>query len=370
MLRCDPTGLDLSLLDSSKRALLLETTGRTEDDYVHDAVDAQPLPLKTDQEIERELEHAEKELDMPSEKTVSNVQKATEGQEAPKKPQKRSRADMLKDLQAKLAAASSGAPSSVPITSLDKYTDSSTPKGKEATPAVPKGFKPVAEKPRKKRKKDVASDTSIVDKVHPELLSQGPPAGTNAVIDIDAADKKLELGTADAVIEGVEEEVDIFADAGEYEDEFADNANANGDDAAAGPSKYFDDQDDLIPTFQTYRSPSPEPASKRKARSPSPAQQANPYSALSPNSKQKQPQPQRLEGFSDTTTSAKEMLAYDDWQIKEEKRKLKKLKGKDKKEALEREKYYSGEKEAGKEKDRLNREVMEYEKYERKKQKS
>jgi len=293
------------------------------------------------------------------------------------KKQKRSRADMLRDLQAKLAASKSGdAAGTLPEASGSSKTSTN---GVEpiSQPAAMKGFKPIAEKPKKKKKKkEIPVDNSVAAFSHPEEIA-GKPSQNSVVIDTSATSIALA-----AEADSEDDDMDIFAGAGHYVDEFAedeeerDEATKQGQERegadigqgdgekaeATGPAavrpKYFDDEESIIPKFQTYRSPTPPP---RRA-SPSGSGQAGEDGQPS--------KPQRLEGLSTSSISAKQLLEYDDYQVKEEKRKLKKLKGKEKKEALENEEQYDSKKSADqKEKDRLNKEVQEYEKYERKKAK-
>jgi len=363
-------GLDLSLLDRSKRAILLG-------DKEHEYIEPEPeLPQKTEEEIERELEAAEQALETTAsqEETQLKQDKEAEPSAAPtgKKP-KRSRAHMLRDLQAKLAASKSGDSAGILPDASSSSKTSTNGVEPVSQPAAMKGFKPIAEKPKKKKKKkDIPVDNSVAALSHPEEIA-GKPSKDSVVVDTSAANIALAPeGDSD------DDDIDIFAGAGHYVDEFADDENereegtkhgqeregadmgqGDGDKASSGPpvrEKYFDDEEAIIPKFQTYRSPTPPP--RRDSPSNGDPDDGQPS------------KPQRLEGLSTSSISAKQLLAYDDYQAKEEKRKLKKLKGKEKKEAQEREAEFDSKKSAEqKEKDRLNKEVQEYEKYERKRAK-
>lgn len=225
-----------------------------------------------------------------------------------------------------------------------------------------KGFKAVEKAPEKKKKKKPKTDPQGVAHTHPEALSSTANASVRSVIDTSTS--KAALPTADEP----DDDMDIFAGAGDYEDDMADEESGEGQTKEDGPEngQYFEDQEELIPKFQTYRSPTPPP---REARRVTDEKQERPaYNPYAEESSKESAKPQRLEGLSSSSYTARDLLAYDDAQARDEKRRLKKLKGKEKKEAMAREAEYEGSKNAEqKEKDRLNREMQEYEKYERKK---
>jgi hypothetical protein len=356
------TGLDLSKLEASKRALL----GVEEPPEKIDEKEADTAPPKTEEEVERELAEAEQSLKTQDDTLAGQASDAAkkqsikeEEQQPPQKKQKKSRSEMLRDLQAKIAAATSG------VTAETKIVET-TPTGRKkeqptaaAVPAVLKGFKAIARAPEKKKKKkqaDASADSNGIAQVHPDGLTAD--LGKNTI------------STAAGIVEDAfDEDGDIFGGAGDYDD----GLSADGDSAEEGeerenkptvqdegPIKYFDDQDEVIPKFETWRSPTP----PLRERSHSPAVH-NPYA-----DGDEPPKPQRLEGFSTSQYSAKDLLEMDNALAREEKRKLKKLKGKDKKEAMSRLEELEGGKTAEqKDKDRLNKEAQEYENYEKKKQK-
>ena len=288
---------------------------------------------------------------------------------------------MLRDLQAKMAAASSGAvtnlgasqeaPASPEPSGRNRKDNDSGTRGKPSsgiaaqTSTAMKGFKVVErapEKPKKKKKKTVQADTNGVMQSHPDLLSSasGVASGSSRPVDTSAASQSVFAADED------NDDIDIFAGAGEYEDENAESDEGDGEkeegelgNATAEPQKYFDDQEELIPKFETYRSPTPPPRG------------ANGAEAGEGGSDEEGGMPQRLQGLSHSSYTAKELLELDDAQVREEKRKLRKLKGKEKKEAQLREQEFAArrgdESRADqKEKDRLNRDLQEYESYERK----
>lgn len=337
-------GLDLSLLDASRRALLQG------DDYVPE----EALPQKTEEEVERELEAAELAMQAESASTKEGSSVPAPDQ-PPAKKQKRSRADMLRDLQAKIAAASG---SLAPVSPQGEQKKVQTAPSQAA---AMKGFKTVERAPTKKKKERARVDPNGIAQAHPESMFSNAAVGDRKVA--DSPTSKAFLPEPD------DEDVDIFAGAGDYEDdliedEYEDKQAIEND--GADQSKYFEDQDSLIPKFQTYRSPTP-PAMAARARQDNSDSQPvyNPYAEDASGEPAK---PQRLEGLSSSAYTARDLLAYDDAQARDEKRRLKKLKGKEKKEAMAREEQYEGSKNAEqKEKDRLNREMQEYEKYERKK---
>jgi hypothetical protein len=228
-----------------------------------------------------------------------------------------------------------------------------------------KGFKVVErapEKPKKKKKKAVQPDANGIMQSHPDLLSSafGVASGSSRPVDTSAASQTVFAADED------NDDIDIFAGAGDYEDENADPDQGDGEEeegelgsATSGPQKYFDDQEELIPKFETYRSPTP------------PLRGADGAEAGEDGGDEEGGMPQRLQGLSHSSYTAKELLELDDAQVREEKRKLRKLKGKEKKEAQLREQEYAArrgdESRADqKEKDRLNRDLQEYESYERK----
>lgn len=327
------------------------------------------MPLKTEEEVERELAEAEAGLQVADHASPGDTggkqSSPTSHSEPPQKKQKRSRAEMLRDLQAKIAASAAGATEVKIMEPTETGSRKKAQKTAAGEPAVVKGFKVIERAPEKKKKKKVvgssSSDPSGLAKVHPEDLTQAS-LGSHSI-------------AAGGVTNGDEfdDDEDIFGGAGDYDDGLsADEAsakegeqrpsNAREETEEAAPMKYFDDQDEIIPKFETWRSPTPPP--RQRTRSPA-AREGR------ADSDEEVPQKlQRLEGFSTSQYSARELLEMDNALAREEKRKLKKLKGKDKKEAMERLAELEGGKSAEqKEKDRLNKEAQEYENYEKKKQK-
>lgn len=346
-------GLDLSKLDPLKRQLLgIEEP--VQDDV---AIEEEPKPLKTEEEIERELAEAEASLKtQDSDASLqSNDRKSDTPAEPPQKKQKRSRADMLRDLQAKIAASASG------VTEVKAVEPTSAQAGKKSRPTAQpeppavKGFRPIERAPERKKRKTVDDTPKVASDDATNLPKPGNQAGE---------------GTNGAQFDDDE---DIFGGAGDYDDGLsADEESAEEgeerpskkpkEDEDSGPVKYFDDQDEIIPKFETWRSPTPPP--RQRTRSPSARDRSN------DSDEGESQKPQRLEGFSTSQYSARELLEMDSALAKEEKRKLKKLKGKEKKEAMARLAELEGGKPAEqKEKDRLHREAQEYENYEKKKQK-
>lgn len=323
----------------------------------------EPLPLKTDEEIERELAEAEASLVTEDNSTAElDQQRKTEQQdhlEPPPKKQKRSRAEMLRDLQAKIAASSAGATEVKVLEPTGNQGRKKEHTTAASEPAVLKGFRKIERAPEKKTKKKVVKNAELHAEEQPEVL-----APDSRVATMPEKDGALEAAVED------DDDDDIFGGAGDYDDGLsADEASAEEGEQKekapegtnGGPIKYFEDQDEIIPKFETWRSPTPPP----RQRTGSPPGQ-NPYAK-----DDKEPEkPQRLEGFSTSQYTARDLLERDNALAKEEKRKLKKLKGKDKKEAMERLSELDGSRTAEqKEKDRLNRDAQEYENYERKKQK-
>jgi IK cytokine len=220
---------------------------------------------------------------------------------------------------------------------------------------------------KRKKPKKAHVDPDGIGLAHPEAVSSTAAVPDRKVIDTTTS--KAELPD----VAEPDEDVDIFAGAGDYEDDIDDEqeegeAEDNLPDALGLGDKYFEDQEELIPKFQTYRSPTPPPREARQEARRDNQEDAPTYNPYAESASDEPIKPQRLEGLSSSAYTARDLLAYDDAQARDEKRKLKKLKGKEKKEAMAREAEYDGAKNAEqKEKDRLNREVQEYEKYERKK---
>ncbi|KAL7009848.1 hypothetical protein EMMF5_000756 [Cystobasidiomycetes sp. EMM_F5] len=324
-------------------------------------------PVKTEEEVEQELEQAERDLQYSVEASDEKAD-PVEAEKAPKliSNQPKSRAEKLRELQARIAAASSGADPSPPPPVENARPTATASLAKQPEPTnVPKGFKVVQAKPKKKKAKQGDADAAPITEslngssVKPASAANGNTAG-------------LENTAGD-------DEFDLFAGVGEYKGDLSDEGDDDGeegevqgekpadtaqDQKSERREKYFDDEENLIPKFQAYRSPTPPPREERQGG------HRNPYATESGGNEINRPQ--RLEGLSASGRqgglSARELLELDDEAAREEKRRLRKLKGKDRKEANEREAELSGKASSEqKAKDRLNREVQEYEKYEQKK---
>ena len=368
--------MDLSLLAASKRALL------GIENEIPPKEPPESGPLKIEEEVERELDKAASSLqDDGEEQQSAATANATENIALPKKL-KRSRADMLRDLQNKIPAASIDTSQQ---TSSVEGTTSSNGQGTVSIgePSVMKGFKAIertddkSSKKRKKMKTQNGNGNSPLPTVHSEdrTSAYGPH---DVLIDITS----LNTTTLDTEEVVPDEDIDIFAGVGTYdglEDESENKLEEVleekfDNDKAAKREKYFEDQDELMPKFQAYRSPTPPARSGSQSRLDTDATldlgTHNPNG--DPSEDPKSLKPHRLEGLSSSTFSARDLLAYDDAQAHDEARKLRKLKGREKKEALAREAELSGplaKSSEAKEKDRLNREMQEYEKFEKKKAK-
>ena len=348
------------------------------------------ISTKTEEELELELEQAAHSLENNdnSNRTEDQNKSALSPlgiQSTQPKKLKRSRADMLRDLQQKIAGASnSGA--SLPTSSIEITAENGQKKVKVDEPKVMKGFK-VIEKAKEKTKKPSkqAKGHKANGNVDAELAPDLSASGSLPKIVFDS----IEVAQADSH-SVKDEDIDIFAGAGDYDDQLErddgepeDNQQRRDERTAEGsvkqPNNYFEDQDELVTKFEAYRSPTPP-----YMPSSIPSSNALPYK-LDPNDSNAQigpasgfdhsnipPKPQRLEGLSSSSFSARDLLAYDDAQARDEARKLKKLKGKEKKEALAREAELGGPaagpviSSEAKERDRLNREMQQYEKFERK----
>lgn len=287
-------------------------------------------PAKTEEEAERELEEEENRLAEERRAAAEEDVKQTDVTEVDRAPPaKKSRQDKLRELQAKIAAAASQA-SEKPLAKQDPGADA-------------------LQKPSFK----------VID-------SRGLANAKKTAV-VTATTTAAQTNETHANAAASDDEDDIFANAGDYHGGLSGEEESEGEEGqatggAVPPSandrigeKLFDDQDALIPKFEAYRSPTPPTREEREAAQRKAAQDAEGGS-------------QRLQGLSDSRSlTAKQLLELDDAAAKDEARKLKKLKGKDRKEAVAKEAELTGKNSTvQKEKDRLNREQQEYEKYERK----
>lgn len=361
-LSCYCEGLDFSKLDPDKRALL----GIEAEELPTEDEPDEPLPLKTDEEIERELAEAELGLKVedhhPAKQPDQNNDNLSMAPESLPKKQKRSRAEMLRDLQARIASSSSVAVTEVKeVEPTVNQGRKKLQKTADSGPVVTKGFRPIERAPEKVKKKRKQPTEAAIPLADPE--EQDLATGSSQY---SLATKGASTG---ASLEDADDDDDIFGGAGDYDDGLsADEAPAEEGEVISaaqteqsGPVKYFEDQDEIIPKFETWRSPTPPPRDSTgalKSRDAKAYEDGNAQSS------------QRLEGFSTSQFTARDLLDRDNALEKEERRKLKKLKGKDKKEAMERMSELDGSLTAEqKEKNRLNRDAQQYENYEKKKQK-
>ncbi|POY73275.1 hypothetical protein BMF94_3609 [Rhodotorula taiwanensis] len=327
---------------------------------------------------ESELENVEDELDaafetaatavgpasppLPPAAGPSRQQKASNAGPSTKKRAK-TRDELIAEMKAMRAGAAGGGGPAVTESRFKPIGGSSVDKkgkGKEGPTSASGGWKAVGadatggEGEKKKRKKRKVVPAAAAAEEPAAEPATAPAAGSVA----EAAAEQTEAAPAQAPllpsgpppVVDIDDDFDIFGDAGDYkgldtdEDEDAGSAAASNKPppplppvSAAGKRKYFDDDDDEEDAIQTSTAPGGMGDSAAKQAAADAAAQsgraAGGDGADGQADEEAEAPPMRLEGLSGAGPSVKELLEMDKAAEAEEKRQARKLKAKEKAEA-------------------------------------